>query len=227
MSSRVGGAVGTTSISRTLSANKLGVVKLKWEGGGTPASSITGAINTWTLAGYSRHTSGNEPGLAWYYCLNTAAGAETFTPSFTGSGTFLHGEMEEWTSATGAFALDGSPVFTNTGTGTGVGNTYNTSTGTATGAGVAFYGVSDFNSLSTLTGGGTPAFAVGNGGAANGDSFLAYATVTGAGAVSPSIQCAGGATQFVTSLIIFKEVTAGANLEDVLHRPAMMAILAQ
>lgn len=215
MATRVNGAVGVGSWTHTLTASRGGVTHFKWEGGGIPASSITDSVgNVWTLAGYSRHTTGNEPGCAFYYCLNIATGGSaTFTAAFaSGSGTFLHCEVEVWLSATGSFALDGSPVFVNNLTNGGAGYNYNSGgglTATATGAGVAFFAVSDYNSLGTLTGGGTPSFAVGNGGNANGDSFLAYASVTGAGAVTPAINCAGGATRPVMGLLLLKESTGG------------------
>jgi len=209
MPTRIGGAVGVAGVTYAPTVGKSGVLHVKWEAGSTPDSTFNDGFDNWTLQASVKHGTGNEPGSAFYTCLSfTNATSRTVTPTFTGATpTFKHTELEEWSSATGAFALDGA-VQSATGTGSGSSGTYTTPTATATAAGVAFYGVSDFASLGTMTGGGTPAFAISaNGGAANGDSFLAVATVTGAGSVSPNMSTTTGNTRFVNLLMLLKEVS--------------------
>jgi len=217
MSTRVGvGVYGTTSATITLVAGKSGILHGKFEGGTgvvTPASFTDPLGNTWTRQSVVYHATGGEPGSVIYTCLGIVTGGSvTLAIPYTGTtATFLRHEVEQWDPGAGnVHAVDG--VFSAQATGGGGTGTYNAITGaSATGAGVAIFAVSDFASLGTLTGGGTPGFAITVAVTANGDSFMAYAAVTGAGAVTPSVSTTSGFTRSVQHLILLKEVAAGGS----------------
>ena len=214
MPTRNGGAVGTTSATYTFTAGRGGFGHVKFENGATLNTTFNDSNgNTWTVAQQSNYSaSPAEPQSAIIYCLSiTTGGATTVTPTFSaGSPTFQRIEIEEWTSATGSWAVD---VIASATQGTLSGSAFNitTPTATATANGVAVLGFSAYGALGTPLSGGTPSFTVSNGGAANNDSLLGYASVT-AGSVTPGINVTGGGGgRYVSQLIIFKESTGGGS----------------
>jgi len=212
MATRVNGVYGVTNGVLALTALNGAFGHVKWETGGSSISvngTFTDSLsNTWTVAQQLRHPTGNEPGSALIYCLSiTTGGSATVTPTFTGgSPTFQHIELEQWSPTGGTvFALD-TVATSATGTGTGAAFHYNAVSATASASGLAIFGVSDFNTITWNSSGGTPAFVV-PGSVFNGDSFIAYATTT-AGSVSPDIGASGGTTRWIQQLMLIKETTA-------------------
>jgi hypothetical protein len=212
MATRVGTvAVGTTvSAAKTITAGHAGIAHIKWEAGAVLNSSFNDSLgNTWTVASQVLHSTGNEPGSAMAYCLSfTTGGSMTLTPTFaSGTPTFQHIELESWQPTGGtSFALNGAVVNAQGSAGGGA-VVHNATSTTASGPGCAFQGISDFNTLGLVTAGGSPTFTVG-GGAANGDSYMAYATVTGAGTVAPSTSVASGTTRYIEQLLVLVEVSS-------------------
>jgi len=208
MATYVGTTVGVASVTRTLTVGNGATYHSKWENGATPSASFTSGGNTWTLQQSVLWSPGNQPGSAFYTCLSiTTGGSIVTTPTFSaGSPTFQHGEIIEFTPTAGQiFALDVLATAVQ-GTGTGAGFTYNAVSATASAAGFAVFGVSDFNTITYSSAGGTPAFTV-QGAVFNGDSFSAFA-VTSSGSVAPSVSASGGTTQWIQQLILVKETPA-------------------
>lgn len=217
MATRVGtGAIGDTSVTKSVTAGNLLVAHIKWEGGATLTGGAWGSGNTWTIASQTNHSTGSEPGSAIAYVLSAASTASiTVTPIFSGSPSYQRIELEEFNSSAGSWDVDGSAI-TGQGSGGGGSGSYSCSSPassiTTTAAGVVFAGVAEYAALGTVTAGGSPAFTQGapGSGTPNGESFCVFLLSGSAQTVTPGASINSGYTRWVMSAQAFKESSGGS-----------------
>jgi hypothetical protein len=207
------GTATVTTASRTSTSGNFIVVFVKWEDTGTTLHSTTPISDSRSNGGWVKLAEVNyggtgEPRGAMFYCPNITGGSShTISIQFSNtSAGYVQIFAEEWSGLATSSPADQS-VQTNTGIGT---QPYATSAITTTEAGVVFFGISEYNALSAISGtAGDPDFTIS---LTATSSFFAYYISGSAQTITPGATATGNST-WVAIAQAFKDASGVTNTD--------------